>query len=68
VEGLVVEIEWKSKNHELPKFTILNDIGKKIIISHQSIILKKPVIKVGNRITKVKGSSYCEINGKKNTI
>lgn len=64
-EGTVVDIEWKSKNHQRPKFTILDDEGENIVISHQSIILDKSVIKVGDKISKVKGSSHCEINGNK---
>lgn len=63
--GTVVDIQWKTENHQLPKFVILNDANNTIEISHFTIDLNPSVIKNGDKIVKQKGDDFCTINGKK---
>lgn len=65
ISGVVVDIKWKTNNHQLPKFIIMNEYGKKIAISQFTIALNPSTIKVGDRIVKKEGSDFCMINGKK---
>lgn len=64
ITGVVVQIEWKSANHKMPNFVILNDAGKKIAISQFTIALNPSTVKVGDRIVKKRGSKFCTVNGK----
>ena len=65
IEGVVIALEWKSKNHQLPKITLLNELGKKIIVSHSSLALNDADIKLGDKLVKKRGSNYCLVNGEK---
>lgn len=64
ITGIVVDLEWKTDNHQLPKFVIMDEAGKRIAISQFTIALNPSTIKVGDRIMKEKGSEFCMINGK----
>ena len=65
ISGKVIDIQWKTDNHQLPRFIILNDAGKKISLSQFTIALKPSDIKVGDRIQKKEGSEFCIINGRR---
>ena len=64
-KGVVQNITWVSRNHQLPEFLILEHSGKKITVSHFSIGLNKSDIKIGDVVTKTKGDDYIIINGEK---
>ena len=62
-EGVVLDIDWKSKNHGLPLIEILDlKRNKKIVFSNYLITLKNGDLSVGDRIIKKKGSKECFIN------
>jgi len=60
--GVIVDIQWKTHNHNLPRIVILDDGGKSIAISQFTIALNPSTIKIGDRIVKKKGSEFCIIN------
>lgn len=65
ITGVVVEIQWKTDNHQLSKIVILDEAGKRIAISQFTIALNPSTVKVGDRIVKKKESEFCTINGGK---
>lgn len=64
VDGKVVSIEWKSKNHQMPLFIILESNTTRTFQSHR-IMLTPEQIMVGDYIKKEAGSHYCFVNGNK---
>ncbi len=62
--GRVSFIEWESHNHNMPLIEISRKNGTKIKFSSSRIILDSNQLKVGDLITKVSGSTTCDINEK----
>lgn len=63
-EGVVVKINWKTDNHQMPLFVIKekNSVTK---FQDNRISLKPGQIKVGDSFKKVSGSKICLINNVK---
>ena len=65
ISGTVVDINWRTNNHQLPKYVILDDKNIKIEISHFTVALNPSIIKIGDQIVKKEGDDFCFINGEK---
>lgn len=62
-EGEVVSVIWKSRNHGLPLIEIRNYSNNKIVVfSHYKIALQKGDLKIGDKISKVRGKKQCYVN------
>ena len=59
--GVVVDIDWKSRNHEIPSFKISDGNKIKVFASHR-ITLNKENIRIGDKFVKQSGAKTCEIN------
>ncbi|MBE0388663.1 hypothetical protein PLUTE_a5240 [Pseudoalteromonas luteoviolacea DSM 6061] len=55
-------IEWKSRNHGIPRIEIKLKNGKLKRFTSSRIILNSASVKVGDSFEKLKGSKYCLIN------
>jgi hypothetical protein len=63
IKGTVVDIQWNTGNHQLPKFVILDAANNKIEISHYTVTLGPSVVKIGDKLEKKQGDNFCIING-----
>jgi hypothetical protein len=63
-KGVVVYIDWESKNHGMPLIEIRAITGKVKKFHHYRINLSKSELKVGDDFEKLKGSRFCLINNK----
>jgi hypothetical protein len=64
LKGVVVYIDWESKNHGMPLIEIQSITGKVKKFHHYRINLSKSELKVGDDFEKLKGSRFCLINNK----
>lgn len=63
-EGWVYFVDWKSRNHEMPRIEISLRNSSIVIFSSPEIILDQTQLSVGDTVTKASGSKICVINGK----
>ncbi|PHS13145.1 MAG: hypothetical protein COA86_17470 [Kangiella sp.] len=60
--GIVVDVRWKTSNHNLPLITIRSGTDKPKHFQHVRIILTPEDIKIGDRFSKKSGTNTCSIN------
>jgi len=60
--GVVHEIQWVTRNHNLPHFVIKSKDSKLIDFQGHRIDLNENQIKVGDSFIKLAGSDKCDIN------
>ncbi|MEP0175775.1 MAG: hypothetical protein ABJD02_04275 [Paraglaciecola sp.] len=63
-KGVVIQIDWKSKNHGMPLIQVRATTGKVKKFHHYRINLSKSDLKVGDSFEKLKSSRFCLINNK----
>ena len=62
LSGQVIEIQWRTSNHNLPLFKIKSAKGV-VTLNDGELMLRNTQIKIGDTIVKEKGSRTCKING-----